>query len=171
MSILQLLHDANSDVNSRTRDNWTPLHTAVEQDHLEVVKLLLEWGADPFIQTSGQESSRVTGLSALSMAQELGRKPEMLLMLENATSQPWVGAGSNAGPAKKQVEDRKTRPLTENKCQEENCEFKTFRPDLFGQHMTKRHQKEDIRFPSKPSTTASIVFPKDCSCTTLKPAT
>lgn len=63
-----MLQDADSDVDARTWDDWTPLHAAVEQDHGEVVKLLVQWGADPLIEASGQDSTGRAGLTALSMA-------------------------------------------------------------------------------------------------------
>jgi ankyrin len=36
----------------QSSDGWTPLHTAVFLNHLQIVKILLENGADPLVVTS-----------------------------------------------------------------------------------------------------------------------
>lgn len=38
--------DKGCDVNSKNKDNWTPLHFAVEAGNFNLVKYLLELGAN-----------------------------------------------------------------------------------------------------------------------------
>ncbi|KAF8496179.1 hypothetical protein F5888DRAFT_413684 [Russula emetica] len=45
-NVAQLLLDRGVDINARTNDSSTPLHTAVECGRIEVVRVLLEHGAD-----------------------------------------------------------------------------------------------------------------------------
>ena len=54
LRILRLLHDAGSEIDSKTWDGWTPLMEAVEHDRPRVVELLLRWGADPGITNDDQ---------------------------------------------------------------------------------------------------------------------
>ena len=48
VKILELLHDAGSDVNAPTWDNYIPLMEAVNWSNSDVMELLLSWGADPY---------------------------------------------------------------------------------------------------------------------------
>ncbi len=47
-----LLLEAGADVDEMGR-NWNPLHAAIEEDHLEVVRILLAAGANPDFQIDG----------------------------------------------------------------------------------------------------------------------
>ena len=45
-NVARLLLDHGADINTRTHDSWTPLHTAVDSECIEVVRVLLEHGAN-----------------------------------------------------------------------------------------------------------------------------
>jgi len=47
--LVELLLDAGADVNGRTGTGATALHTAAQNDDVEVAKVLIERGADPLI--------------------------------------------------------------------------------------------------------------------------
>lgn len=49
--IVQLLIDHGANVNQADKNGWTPLHHAVAACNLEVFKLLLKGGADPYTRT------------------------------------------------------------------------------------------------------------------------
>jgi hypothetical protein len=136
VSILRMLQDAGSDVDARTWDDWTPLHAAVEQDHGEVVKLLVQWGADPLTETSGQDSTGRAGLTALSMAQELGRELDILDVLKNAKQGKEIGQIHE-----KHSRSRKARPLTEHKCEALDCKYTTIHLDHLREHMNVGHNR------------------------------
>ena len=57
LKILTMLHDAGSDVNGPTWDHWTPLMEAVNWSYYDVLRLLLSWGANPYLQNSNGESA------------------------------------------------------------------------------------------------------------------
>jgi ankyrin repeat protein len=44
--VAQLLFDRGADVNTRSKDSWTPLHVASYYGNVEIVRLLLDHGAD-----------------------------------------------------------------------------------------------------------------------------
>lgn len=60
---VDLLLDAGADINAQGETNYTALHYAVEQQHPEVVRLLLERGADKtarfFDDGSGQTAAEL----------------------------------------------------------------------------------------------------------------
>jgi ankyrin len=45
--VAQLLLDRSADVNTRRKDDWTPLHVASYIGNVEIIRLLLDYGADP----------------------------------------------------------------------------------------------------------------------------
>jgi hypothetical protein len=49
LDVVQLLPDHGADVNARKQDQWTALHLAILGRSVEVVKVLLEQGADIFL--------------------------------------------------------------------------------------------------------------------------
>ena len=59
---INLLLKAGADINAQGEHGYTALHEAVEQGHLDLVKLLIQWGADPSI-------CNVNGDCATSLAQ------------------------------------------------------------------------------------------------------
>jgi len=59
LEALQMLLDAESIINSQDKyEQWTPLHHAVYEGHEEIVKVLLERGADPTIRDVDNEDVR-----------------------------------------------------------------------------------------------------------------
>lgn len=55
---LRVLLDHDKDLaNVVTKKNWSPLHYAVHNKHLDAVRVLLEYVADPFIKTSDGKSA------------------------------------------------------------------------------------------------------------------
>jgi hypothetical protein len=50
--LTQYIIDHGADINARDNQSKTALHYAIQQDRLEVVKLLLASGANPFMQTT-----------------------------------------------------------------------------------------------------------------------
>ena len=78
IKVLQLLHDASSDVNARSWDDFTPLMEAVCWSNPDALDLLLSWGADPYLRNN-------QGESAIDMALILGDEG-VVRMLENAGS-------------------------------------------------------------------------------------
>ncbi len=45
--VVRYLLDAGADPNGRSQENWTPLHTALYENHVPLTELLLQRGADP----------------------------------------------------------------------------------------------------------------------------
>jgi ankyrin repeat protein len=76
-NVTQLLLDRGADINARTNDSWTPLHTAVHYGYIEVVRVLLEHGADV-----GSEDKQ--GKTPFTLAKE-GHYEIMKLLLEHGT--------------------------------------------------------------------------------------
>lgn len=54
---LQLLHDAGSDINAPSWDDYTPLMEAVSWANYDTLDLLLSWGADPCLRNNQSESA------------------------------------------------------------------------------------------------------------------
>ena len=46
IQLVQAFIDANADVNASTRTGWTPLTYAVNEGHADVIRLLIEHGAN-----------------------------------------------------------------------------------------------------------------------------
>ena len=65
IKVLQMLHDAGSDVNAPSWDNYTPIYEAVNWSNHDTVELLLSWGADPYFRNN-------VGHSALDIAVKFG---------------------------------------------------------------------------------------------------
>ena len=65
VKILQMLHDAGSDVNAPSYDDYSPLMEAVGCSHPDALDLLLTWGADP-------DFHNYDGQSAIDIALEIG---------------------------------------------------------------------------------------------------
>ena len=61
----------------RSRDGWTPLHVAVFLNHLQIVKLLLESGANSFAITS-------KGLTAFHIACSRGHIRMLKLLMSES---------------------------------------------------------------------------------------
>lgn len=60
-SIVQHLLEHGADINCSAQDGTRPIHDAVENDHLEVVRVLLSYGADPTLATySGRGLLKMT---------------------------------------------------------------------------------------------------------------
>lgn len=57
VKILHLLHDAGSDINAPSWDDYTPLMEAVNSTNYDTLDLLLSWGADPYLRNSQLESA------------------------------------------------------------------------------------------------------------------
>ena len=65
-----LLLDRGADVDGRRRDSLTALHTAAWRGHLQVIRLLLERGADRTIAgTSGPHDGQTAADAARSQGQ------------------------------------------------------------------------------------------------------
>ena len=63
-----------AEVDARGEDGFTPLHSAVEQDKIEVARLLLDSNANPYLRTSD-------GTDAFELARILGHD-EILKLLD-----------------------------------------------------------------------------------------
>jgi hypothetical protein len=107
-----------------------------------MVKLLLDWGADPFIESSGQDRVRSKKMTAISIARELGREI-IFLMLEKAIEAQGDIAKKDS-VARRHIRNDSARQLTKCKCAEKDCNSETFRFDLFRHHMNV-WRKEDPR--------------------------
>ncbi|KAJ3592307.1 hypothetical protein NHX12_007435 [Muraenolepis orangiensis] len=60
-SIVQHLLEHGADINCSAQDGTRPIHDAVENDHLDVVRVLLSYGADPTLATySGRGLLKMT---------------------------------------------------------------------------------------------------------------
>jgi ankyrin repeat protein len=75
--VSRVLVDHGADVNERTRSHWTPIHFSVTNEHLGLVKLLLEGGADVHAvngegQTSCQLSLRTGNREIAELLREHG---------------------------------------------------------------------------------------------------
>lgn len=57
IAVLHLLHDAGSDINAPSWDDYTPLMEAVNWANYDTLDLLLSWGADPYFQNRRLESA------------------------------------------------------------------------------------------------------------------
>ena len=76
LEVLKLLHDAGSDVNAPSWDEWTPLMEAAGRSNRDAVDLMLSWGADPEFRNN-------LGESAIDMA--LGDESVVAQLREAAT--------------------------------------------------------------------------------------
>ena len=79
--LLRLLLSFNADPNQRGLNDYTPLHTAVEDRNLSAIHLLLRGGADPSLRTrideyeTPLEMARKAGLADFVEALELNGRP------------------------------------------------------------------------------------------------
>lgn len=76
---------------------WTPLYLAVHDGHVDVVKRLLEAGADPDVKTDLQQISSLTLAKELVQSHYLGKKQADILALLRAHRrqlgwQDWLGS-------------------------------------------------------------------------------
>lgn len=79
LPLLQLLLDSGADIDARTNDGWSPLHSATRWNQAAVVSLLLQRDANINAQTnSGQ-----TALHIASADKECRQCIELLLMDKN----------------------------------------------------------------------------------------
>lgn len=65
LAMAELLLRRGADVNAAQQDGWTPLHQAADNDHADLVRLLLSHGADPSARAG-------KGQTALDMATAKG---------------------------------------------------------------------------------------------------
>ena len=73
-------------MNSVTWDDWSPLHEAIEKNHIRMVEYLLSKGADTTIRTTG------AGHTPLEMADFLGREDITNLLLKTTHQRQSEGA-------------------------------------------------------------------------------
>ena len=57
IKVLKMLHDAGSDVNAPSWDNYTPMWEAVSWSNHDTLELLLSWGADPYFRNNLGQSA------------------------------------------------------------------------------------------------------------------
>ena len=72
----EILIQEGAEIDARGEDNFTPLHNAVEQNKIELVKLLLKYGANRFLCSSD-------GSDARELARVLEHKEIFDLLNEN----------------------------------------------------------------------------------------
>lgn len=71
ITCLSLITEGGADVNKAGFDGNTPLHLAVSQGYKDIVRLLLNCGADTSIENSaGDEEEEESGMTALDLARE-----------------------------------------------------------------------------------------------------
>lgn len=87
IAVARVLLDAGATVDSRDSSNWTPLMAAVQKNNVDMVRLLLGFGADP--------NARVRG-KAMIIELAAG-EPELMKLLEQAASGS-SSSGSGKGP-------------------------------------------------------------------------
>lgn len=58
--VVQYLIECGADVNACAGESWTPLEAAVQEHAADLVKLLLDAGADPQISSEKREASLIT---------------------------------------------------------------------------------------------------------------
>ncbi|MFP2926838.1 ankyrin repeat domain-containing protein [Pyxidicoccus sp. 3LG] len=90
---MEHLLDSGHEVNARTRDNSTTLHAAAEYGRLDMVRSLLEKGADPWLEDDA-------GLTARDVALVWGHRDvaALLEVAERSQSRPFILASTRGAP-------------------------------------------------------------------------
>ncbi len=79
MEEVKSLLDAGTNINSKGEHGYTPLHNAVEQGHIEIVKLLLAFEADEKIQNNdGDVPLALSELLGEEKISKLLRQPDKM---------------------------------------------------------------------------------------------
>lgn len=87
-TIVRFLHRNGADINAKTRNGYSPLHLAVQAEHLEMVGTLLELGAD--------RDPVVGGLTPLALACKNANSEIVWKLLDQKTG-PANSSGSHGG--------------------------------------------------------------------------
>ena len=70
VTALQLMIEDKVNIDTPDNGSWTPLFWGCSEGHLEIVRLLLEAGANPTIDTAPQGAKQGEGKTALDLAKE-----------------------------------------------------------------------------------------------------